>query len=145
MAEFRDSEHTDAFGTAKLSRNECPNVKIRVREARKMRKTQVGAYVPRGSYVGAASATAWRSAATWRFLICRSTTGVASALAVTRGAAVPCRAESGSTCGVVRWPLAAPPMALESSGLDDEIGSGAGARRRRRKVAEPPERCGGSW
>ena len=43
MVEFCNSKHTGASGMAKLAENECPNVEKRVREARKMKKSQDGA------------------------------------------------------------------------------------------------------
>ena len=56
MVEFGDSEHTSASGTAKLAGNECPNVEKRVREARKMQKTNSGEACRVSSHVAAMSA-----------------------------------------------------------------------------------------
>ena len=42
MAEFGDSEHTGASGTAKLARNECRNVENRVRSLENGEKARVG-------------------------------------------------------------------------------------------------------
>ena len=61
MTEFYNSEHTGVSGTAKLARNECPNVKNWVQNGKKWQKIKVGPI--------AMSALTWQSNATWHVRI----------------------------------------------------------------------------